>query len=265
MPTLCTENDRARIYQYIAKEPEMNLFFYGDLENFGVQGGPIQVWAFPGAQDWDCLLLQFYDSYIVYSPSKDYNAATVAEFLKGRTCDCISGKLELVQKLTPFFPKLELQPTYMCRCNQLRDEAAAPLPQDVQIRLLEEADFPQLLELLSGIQEFEKSNLEPEKAMERQLENYRHGSLTYGVYRGERLLATAATTADNSQNAMVVSVATRPEERGHGYASAAVAALCQASFAKGRKFLCLFYDNPAAGRIYLRLGFEKIGQYAMLH
>jgi hypothetical protein len=29
-------------------------------------------------------------------------------------------------------------------------------------------------------------------------------------------------------------------------------------------FLCLFYDNPLAGAIYHRLGFETIGRWGMM-
>lgn len=69
---------------------------------------------------------------------------------------------------------------------------------------------------------------------------------------------------ESDRSAMIVSVATRPGFRGRGYASATVAALCRGAFAGGKQFLCLFYDNPDAGRIYRRLGFAELGQYAML-
>ena len=78
------------------------------------------------------------------------------------------------------------------------------------------------------------------------------------------MVSTAQTSADNSQSAMVVAVATDKAARGKGYASNVVSALCRASFARGKQLLCLFYDNPGAGRIYHRIGFETIGRYAML-
>lgn len=31
----------------------------------------------------------------------------------------------------------------------------------------------------------------------------------------------------------------------------------------GRRYLCLFYDNPAAGRIYHALGFADVGRFGM--
>jgi uncharacterized protein len=55
-------------------------------------------------------------------------------------------------------------------------------------------------------------------------------------------------------------VYTPPEHRGHGYASAVVAAASQAQLDDGRKFCFLFTDlaNPTANHIYQAIGFEPV-------
>ncbi|MGP4075489.1 GNAT family N-acetyltransferase [Halobacillus sp. K22] len=63
-------------------------------------------------------------------------------------------------------------------------------------------------------------------------------------------------------SAMVVGVCTHPEHKNQGYASVCMTKLCQELLAEG-KMLCLFYDNPEAGSIYKRLGFEDIGKWMM--
>ena len=68
---------------------------------------------------------------------------------------------------------------------------------------------------------------------------------------------------ENSVSAMVVGVATLPGWRGRGFARACVHAAAAHSFAAGRRYLCLFYDNPAAGRIYHALGFADVGRFGM--
>jgi hypothetical protein len=50
------ESDKQKILDYIKKEPEMNLFIYGDIENHGVAQDPVCMYAFPDEGDWDCIL-----------------------------------------------------------------------------------------------------------------------------------------------------------------------------------------------------------------
>lgn len=99
--------------------------------------------------------------------------------------------------------------------------------------------------------------------MEECRENLTRGGHAFGVYDGDRLVALAETTAENSVSAMVVGVATLPGWRGRGFARACVHAAAAHSFAAGRRYLCLFYDNPAAGRIYHALGFADVGRFGM--
>lgn len=257
--------DRKLILEYIRQEPEMNLFMLGDLENYGVCSENINFYA--GECDdgsWDFLLLRFYEYYLIYSPDLDYDCDTAAEFLQARQPESISGKLELVQKLQPFFPQFSVQPTYMSRCNQVKSTYAAP--EELSIRLLTEEDIPESVDLYLKIIEFAKTyEGRREKSIQTAKEVLRTGGKTImGGYRNGVLTAIAETAAENSESAMITGVATDPHARGNGYASAVVSQLCRSCFSQGKDFLCLFYDNPAAGRIYKRIGFEEVGQYAML-
>nr|WP_304362706.1 GNAT family N-acetyltransferase [Bacillus pseudomycoides] len=63
-------------------------------------------------------------------------------------------------------------------------------------------------------------------------------------------------------SAMVVGVCTHPSHRGRGYASLILQKMIWDFTQEGRT-LCLFYNNPAAGRIYKRLGFKDIGTWTM--
>lgn len=270
----CVQADKDRILSYIAKEPEINLFFYGDIENFGVDKEPVSVYAFPdeagayGAEPaWDALLLQFFDFYILYSQKDIFNAAVVADFLRERVVDSISGKTSLIRQITPFYPDRKLKSTYMCRLDRINLPVAHSLPPDADMRRLGQEEIGAVVDLLAGIEEFAAGYKDAEairKGKEQMLANLEHGCLLYGIYCGGALAATASTSAANSQSAMVVAVAVRERYRQRGYATALVEKLCEESFREGKQFLCLFYDNPDAGRIYRRIGFEECGEYAML-
>ncbi len=62
---------------------------------------------------------------------------------------------------------------------------------------------------------------------------------------------------------MIGGVFTPAPWRRRGYASAALTHLCARLLAQGKQ-PCLFYDNPAAGVIYRRLGFEDIGPWHLV-
>lgn len=87
---------------------------------------------------------------------------------------------------------------------------------------------------------------------------------TYYVEQDGKVIATASTSAENSQSAMIVGVATHPDYRRQGLARRLVAQLCNDLLAEG-KSLCLFYDNPKAAEIYEDLGFRRIGAWRMLY
>lgn len=264
----CTGADREKVLAYIAKEPEMNLFIFGDIENYGVDRGPVSVYAFEDeAGAWDSLLLQYFNYYTFYSRNPDFDADCVAKFLLSTQVDCVSGKAEIIGRLSPYFPELSVRSSYMCRCDAIKPEALRPLPAGAELRRLGISDVDEVTALLTLIEEFRLSYGSREAA-ERSAGHLRsgleHGSLLYGLYADGMLAATACTTAATSQSAMITSVATRPGLRGKGFASAVVAELCRASFAEGKRFLCLFYNNPDAGKIYRRIGFRELGGYAMM-
>lgn len=78
-----------------------------------------------------------------------------------------------------------------------------------------------------------------------------------------RCIATATTAATNSLSTMILAVATAKDYRNKGLASALVSKIGKDYLAMGRT-LCLFYDNPAAGSIYERLGFKRLGRWIIV-
>ncbi len=79
-----------------------------------------------------------------------------------------------------------------------------------------------------------------------------------------RIASCALLNMEGNDAALIGGVFTSPIGRGRGYASACTAAL-SLDLQRDGKLPCLFYENPAAGRIYRRLGFEEIGQWAVLY
>lgn len=273
------EADRKRLLEYVGREPEMNLFFFGDIENYGLESETVSAYALSDGANWDCVLLEYFDMYLFYSQREDFQIGEVTAFLRSREIRSISGKAELIRQFQPYYPEMRLSETYMCRCNRAALQAVSPkgeagmndrtavgnFPENtVELRPMTEKDVREIVALYQEIEEFAHTYGDPEKAQKELEVNFACGELVVGAFENGTLAAIAGTSGSNSRSAMLVGVATRPGFRKKGYATAVVREVCRRSFLDGKEFLCLFYDNPEAGRIYRGMGFEEIGLYDML-
>ena len=257
-----TEEDRTLVLDYCMKEPEYNIFIIGDIENHGFDKGFQEVFAHELENRIDGILLRYMDNFVVYSHSTEFDAKVVADKIRSYGKDCnINGKAEIVEKLCPYFPELTVNFDYLSRLDSVKDGNHRSFS---AVRLIP-SNAKDVIELYLQVEEFREGvNGKEEKAIIERRFAMEHGELTYGIIEQGKLLSVATATARNSQSAMIIGVCTLPGERGKGYASAVVSALCEACLNEGAKFLCLFYDNPAAGRIYRRIGFVEMGRYMML-
>jgi uncharacterized protein len=79
-----------------------------------------------------------------------------------------------------------------------------------------------------------------------------------------RIASCALLNVEGIDAGLIGGVYTLNAARGRGYAAACTAALSLDLLREG-KVPCLFYENPVAGRVYERLGFEVMGQWAVLY
>ena len=257
-------------YSYLAAEPEMNVFFLGDLEQFGMEGeqvscGTSDRWK-PG-EEFPWLLLRYRDNALLYSRNEDYDASEAAKYIKEIRPRTISGKDSLMRRLLACLPDRHAQQTQLARLETVTDQQKAEMgPLLERVRLLTPGDIPALYDLYMKIEEFAYNYRG--KTREACYEDIRMNvsvlGRTYGIFEGERLACAAQTSAESPLSAMIVGVATDPDFRGRGYAKASVLKLCADCLEEGRQFVCLFFDNPDAWRIYRSIGFTDVGAYTML-
>ena len=95
----------------------------------------------------------------------------------------------------------------------------------------------------------------------RAAEGQRHwirGAFVMGAFEGDELLATASTMVQTSGAWVLVAVETRSERRGEGFGSKVTSALTAAGLAEVPAVsLTVRQDNPAAIRVYEKLGFAR--------
>lgn len=257
------EHDKRKILEYIRKEPEFNIFFLGDIENFGVDCEQVEIFAGKRGDTYDSLVLRYLNNYVVYSRFEDYDAKTVAEFLRERNASAVSGKGSVLEQLAPGLPGKFVKYSLLSKLERVKKPAAAS--KEYELRALTPGDAEAVVALFSEIREFaERYRKDAEKEVYALRLNLNTSGAGYGAFRDGSLVSVALTTAENSESAMIVGVATLPEHRERGLAGNLVAGLCEKCLNQGKRYLCLFYDNPDAGKVYRELGFKEMGEYTLI-
>ncbi|PKL13407.1 MAG: hypothetical protein CVV52_06070 [Spirochaetae bacterium HGW-Spirochaetae-8] len=259
------EFDRKLLVDYISKEPEANVFIIGDLENYGISSEIVEFFMLPGTSGWDCLVMRYRKMFIVYSRNDSYPVQATADFIATfNTIECISGKGSLIEPLAPYFSNFSMTKSYLSSCHtpSLGDVS---LPSGYNLKKLTRDDASDVIGLYVHIEEFASQYAGKEQeqiaALRADLAQEKAG---YGIYKDKVLVSTALTSAENSQSAMIIGVATHQEHRKKHLATIVMHHLLKDQFEKGKQFVCLFYNNPQAGRIYRACGFEDFGTFSML-
>jgi uncharacterized protein len=255
-----TRKNHDQLIEYLSNEKAMNLFIIGDVEAFGYDSPFQELWAdFNDRGDIQGVLLRFYNGYIPYAKEAIDVEAFASIMLQDEKFEEFSGKESIVEHFEGY-PGLRLgkkMSMYFAECIH-----ANKLDQDLELPLVKRAtleDVSKITYLRSQITEFSGLPDQEEKVKEQMIAGV---SRTYYIEQNEQFVAAASTVAENSMSAMVVGVCALPEYRQMGYATQLMNALCKDVLQEG-KTLCLFYNNPKAGSIYHRIGFEDIGRWVM--
>lgn len=253
-----TEQDHEQTYTFLKQEPSFNLFLIGDIEAFGYDQEFQELWGLFGEDDsLQAVLLRYHTSFIPYTVG-ELDITTFSKQLQNYNPVMLSGKTNIVEQFENV-ANVKLgnrRDMYFCEClnaDYIKNE------ENKNVKLATVEDVDRIMNMRALIKEF---SITPhgKKILKQSMET--KTGRTYYIEIDGVIVSSASTAAENSQSAMVVGVCTHPDYRGYGYASLILEQIIRDITAEG-KTLCLFYDNPAAGRIYKRLGFQDIGMWTM--
>lgn len=247
------EDDRARVVALLSAAPQHNLYMLGNLESNGfdqdfceffgdvVDGGVRGVvnrymagWTVYGLPDADwASLAQVVDSHAVVGERLQDNPGGVATFLP---------------YLTRYVGGLIEEETLMeLPVNGL---VLPHVPDGFVARRATMADLPGLIALYADAGDMTRTPA----AVERPLRDRR----VWVALHDDVIVAAALTNAETSDAAMIGGVFTLPAWRGVGLSQAVCGHLCAELIAVERQPY-LYWENPAAGQVYRKLGFREIG------
>ena len=105
---------------------------------------------------------------------------------------------------------------------------------------------------------------EPDEArIERTLrQRLEPGDGSFLIWENGGPVSLAGCGGNTPSGSRIGPVYTPPEQRGRGYGSAVTAAITQARLDAGRRFCFLYTDlaNPTSNKIYVDLGYERVGE-----
>ena len=123
-----------------------------------------------------------------------------------------------------------------------------------------EEDTKELANKLSKIKEFHHDE---KSALETVQRYFSEDNRINIIMKVDNEIAGSATTAVQSTTAaMIGTVFTVEKFRNRGIASKVVSTLCRRVLSQNKECV-LFYDNPKAGSIYHRIGFETVDEWCL--
>jgi predicted GNAT family acetyltransferase len=262
--------DRRKLLNYIQNEPEMTLFFYGDLKAWRLFShlASFYIHQSPDGK-YDLLLLKYFDNYEIYTQKDSCSYQDVASFLEGKKVDCLSGKDSLVRPLERYFPQLQPNMATLYRLDaDTLCFLSTPLEEGYVLKELNKDNLKDIVDFIVKIpslaQNYKGSDIKAQ-IRKRIAANLLANDFYGGIYKGHLLVSLLGTSATNDKSCVITSFATLPAERNKGLGSRVLAAACKKLFKNGLQFVCLFTDDYKVGRICLGLGFKSVGHYTLLH
>ena len=255
------EQDRQQTMDFLSVQASKNLFIIGDIETYGFQQDFQELWGeFDEHEVLIAVMLRYYESFILYSPSI-YGAKDFMDIILTYEKPAVSGDGKVLEQMKPYMDEeiFRLNDTFFAECTKASlktDSLDSGLKNQIQI--LTKDDIPELVTMRNEIKEFNIMG-----TVEEQIERFENdlknkAGRTYFVREDSKIVSAVSTSAENRFSAMIVGVCTLPQYRNKGYVSTLMGKMMHDIFEE-KGTVCLFYDNPAAGAIYKRIGFYDIG------
>lgn len=249
----CINEDARKLLDYLYLDKVMNLFAIGDILNFGVDSETMDVWVDENDKGIKTIYLKYLSNMVISSNSDEVDNDFVAKLIEEYGHMNFNGKTSVLSKVN--FPDTYVRkPCYFASIENVNEQFLNN-NEDIRRIGLDEAKAYHLVQtsIFGDHLKFEdiKNNLEHPKS-----------ARYYALYKDGNIVSIGASTAECEGLAMIVSVGTIENERKKGYASKLVAKLSD-DLLKENKISCLFYNNPDAASVYMKIGYKKVGEFTI--
>ncbi|MCE7983925.1 MAG: GNAT family N-acetyltransferase [Caldilinea sp. CFX5] len=254
-----TETDRAVTVRFLSSAPQLNLYMLGNLEKLGFTNAICEFWGDvveqAGVTTMRAVLNRYMTGWTIYGVG-EADWGTLGAILDqhpagaNRLQDNPGG----IDSFLPYLQRYRAENIKIEEVMALHPADFQPVtaPKGVVIRRGTLADLPRLIEFYANAEHLSRSPA----GVERPLRDTR---LWLAEQTGN-MVATALTNAETNHWAMIGGVYTPPAMRGRGLSQAVCSALCTELIAEQKQPI-LYWDTPAAGAVYRKLGFRATGTW----
>lgn len=247
-------DDEAELLAVLREDPRNNLFLIGNLLTLGIGAPDLEYWGCYEGDRLAGVLMRYRANWCLYDAGgADFAAMAAVLDRHPAGARAITGEHDRVSrfwKRVQNYEAYEDRRSHFAVMERLQELSQVPLA-----RRAAEHDVPGLVALYADAGEMARDAAAVRRALA-------HGRIFVAEEDG-RIVAAALTNTETPEMAMVGGMYTLLSRRNRGHATACVSALCRELLHEGIQ-PCLFYDNPQAGSIYRRLGFQDVGIWRLL-
>ncbi len=257
-----TEADREAVLAFLYQEPEMNLYIIGDIKNFGFDQEDQAIFAEFRNQEYYAVMSRNLSQITYYAKATDFNRQWIEVFNQFDYL-FISGKSDLLEVLNQHFPDMRPDRLEFMRSTVFTKE------DDIDTQAIEilqtKDDAEDVYRLLNQIEELDSVRMKTkDEFIQYLLDHQGENGTTVFIREEGEVIASASAVGETKRTAMIVGVATHKDHRQRGLGKTVLHYLVDLYVNQKQKTLCLYYDDPRAGALYEKLGFEKINDWIML-
>jgi len=250
------ESDRAAAVALLSQSPIYNLYLLGNLHAIGFDKAFCQFWG-DVAVDGQvrAVLNRYMANWVIFGlPGADW--VGLAAILDGHVVgvQALQDNPGGIDSWLAFLHRYQAKRVVEANVMALDAGDFRPVdtPAAIRVRRAEMGDLPRLVDFFAHAGSMSRSPA----GVERPLRDTRVWLAETDP--GTPILSTALTNAEVADRGMIGGVYTPPQFRNQGLSRAVCSALCADLFAD-KKQPVLYWENPAAGSVYTKLGFHAIG------
>ncbi|WP_028263986.1 GNAT family N-acetyltransferase [Atopobium fossor] len=269
MISKCSKQDKAQLVGFLKTHPDLNLYLLSNLHMYEI-GKELETWKIANAFGTSIIMLLRKNMVISYDAPIEHTAEII-EVIKSKKhvgIKYINGNPTLLQNLQQQLDAYSLRTLELAslNCDEFHTQQDS-YPHTELYQLSTAKDFAQLHRLLCAADGIDFASIpqeEREYFISKKCASLVHGCIALATKMDNVFVSTASISAVSSFGAMIIGVATLKEYRNRGLATYTVKQLCRICKEAGFKNLVLYFDNPLAASVYLKIGFKIVANYGVL-